>query len=143
VVNAKDCPFIKQEYSRVQAAIRTAASLIEKAAARTATKALLVLDEEVETIRKAVTDNRKKNQDDFTFSYEEETDPEIFFVPYVWEVIVCTVTASSIEWQKKNIRVFPLLEIEEGAESSSLLDSPVDPALMPQQGFAQDVSDVV
>ena len=43
--------------------------------------------------------------EDFTFTYEEEADPEIFFVPYVWEVIVCAVTAISVEWNKDRIRV--------------------------------------
>ena len=34
---------------------------------------------------------------DFTFTYEEEADPEIFFVPYLWEVITCVLAASSLE----------------------------------------------
>mmetsp|Transcript_12372 Transcript_12372/g.17843 ORF Transcript_12372/g.17843 Transcript_12372/m.17843 type:complete len:946 (-) Transcript_12372:3-2840(-) len=49
---------------------------------------------------------------DCTFTYEEEADPEIFFVPYVWEVIVCVVTASFLEWNKSTIRVFPLVDVD-------------------------------
>ena len=139
VVSAKDCPFAKQEYSRVQKAIQLAATLIEKADARTATKALMVLDEQVDNLWSAVADNRKKDQDDFTFTYEEEADPEVFFVPYLWEVIVCTVTASSIEWQKNEIQVFPLLDVEE----VDLLEASSEVAPPSLQVFSQDVSDVV
>ena len=139
IVNGGDCPFAKQEFRRVQQAIQAAASIIEKADARTATKALKVLAEQVSTVREAVSDSRKKDSDDFTFTYEEEADPEIFFVPYLWEVIVCAVTASSIEWQKNDIQIFPLLDIENH-------DNPLDAeseAPFPTKGFSQDVSDVV
>ena len=71
---------------------------------------------------------------DFTFTYEEEQDPEIFFVPYIHEVIVCTVSASSIEWQKSSIRVFPLLE---GGEEE---DDELAPAL---QSYVSDAGDAV
>lgn len=139
IVNAPGCPFAKQEYSRVQKAIQAAATIIEKADARTATKALKVLTEQVGKVRDATNDTRKKDSDDFTFTYEEEADPEIFFVPYLWEVVVCAVTASNIEWQKNDIQIFPLLDVDEvdlgqPTESQSLL---------PQQAFSQDVIDVV
>lgn len=139
IVNAPGCPFAKQEFSRVQKAIQAAATIIEKADARTATKASKVLTEEVAKVRDAVNDSRKKDIDDFTFTYEEEADPEIFFVPYLWEVIVCTVTASSIEWQKNDIEIFPLLEV---VEVESLAPSAAEVS-MPVQGFSKDVSDVV
>lgn len=51
--------------------------------------------------------------EDFRFTYEEEADPEIFFVPYLWEIVVSCVSASTIEWHKKRIKVFALLEYEE------------------------------
>ena len=38
---------------------------------------------------------------------------EVFFVPYVWDVIVCTVTTTTMEWSRSEIRVFPLNNIEE------------------------------
>lgn len=72
---------------------------------------------------------------DFTFTYEEEADPEIFFVPYVWEVIVCVATASSIEWEKEKIMVFPLLEEEVEDEETSM------PA--PAGGYSENASDMV
>lgn len=71
---------------------------------------------------------------DFTFTYEEEQDPEIFFVPYIYEVIVCTISASSIEWNKSSIRVFSLLE---GAEEE---DDELAPAL---QSYTSDAGDAV
>lgn len=71
---------------------------------------------------------------DFTFTYEEEQDPEIFFVPYIHEVIVCTISASSIEWNKSSIQAFPLLE---GAEEE---DDELAPAL---QSYASDAGDAV
>ena len=98
-----------------------------------------------------VTDRRKRSApetEDFTFTYEEEADPEIFFVPYVWEVIVCAVTSTSIEWNKGRIQVFPLLEEEredeesddgEGTWENDTADA--QDGLIPQ--FARDVTDVV
>ena len=73
---------------------------------------------------------------DFTFTYEEEADPEIFFVPYLWEVIVCTLTASSLEWEKEKIRVFPLLEDALVGDDEAELA----PAL---RNFASDAADAV
>eukprot|EP00977_Amphora_coffeiformis_P014882 scaffold4242_cov175-Amphora_coffeaeformis.AAC.6 len=139
IVNGPNCPFVKQEYIRVEKAIKAAASVIEKADARTASKALKVLTEDVSKVREAVSDSRKKDTDDFTFTYEEEADPEIFFVPYLWEVVVCAVTASSIEWQKNEIRIFPLLDVEETAPTYSVEEQ----ASFQPQAFSEDVSDVV
>ncbi|KAL9182779.1 hypothetical protein ACHAXT_004058 [Thalassiosira profunda] len=45
-----------------------------------------------------------------TFTYEEEADPEVFFVPYVWDVTVGTLTTTTMEWSRNKIRVFPLNE---------------------------------
>jgi hypothetical protein len=50
---------------------------------------------------------------DFSFTHEEEADPEIFFIPYVWEVVVCVTTVISIEWEKENIMAFELLQEQE------------------------------
>ena len=71
---------------------------------------------------------------DFTFTYEEEQDPEIFFVPYIYEVIVCTISASSIEWNKSSIGVFSLLE------SAEEEDDELAPAL---QSYTSDAGDAV
>mmetsp|Transcript_26809 Transcript_26809/g.53604 ORF Transcript_26809/g.53604 Transcript_26809/m.53604 type:complete len:978 (+) Transcript_26809:99-3032(+) len=45
-----------------------------------------------------------------TFTYEEEADPEVFFVPYLWDVIVGALTTSTLEWSREKILVFPLNE---------------------------------
>ena len=58
----------------------------EDGGARTAPKALRVLEDNVEELKGI---SEKNQEADFTFSYEEEADPEVFFVPYIWEVIVC------------------------------------------------------
>jgi hypothetical protein len=50
---------------------------------------------------------------DFSFTHEEEADPEIFFIPYVWEVVVCVTTVISIEWERENIMAFELLQEQE------------------------------
>lgn len=139
IIKDPKCPFARQEYSRVQKAIQAAAAVIGEADARTASKALKVLGDNAAKVREAVNDSRKKDADDFTFTYEEEADPEIFFLPYVWEVTTCAVTASRIEWQKNEILIFPLLEVEEtGSMQHSDADAPV-----PTGGFSKDVSDVV
>jgi len=123
--------------------IAAAASLIEQdGSARTAAKALKILSDNIEVIHEAVTDRRKRAEpEDFTFTYEEEADPEIFFVPYLWEVIVCVVTSASIEWNTNRIQVFPLLdEADDDGEDFDDSDTPAT-ELIPQ--FARDVSDVV
>lgn len=107
---------------------------------RTAAKALKVLMEHIESIQKVVTEKRRRaGEEDFTFSYEEEADPEIFFVPYLWEVVVCVVTASSVEWNKDKIQVFPLLE----EEAATLPEDIVASQQVDAAKFAEDVSDVV
>ena len=45
-----------------------------------------------------------------TFTYEEEADPEVFFVPYLWDVVVGTLTLSTLEWSREKILAFPLNE---------------------------------
>ena len=118
----------------------TASRAIEKDSnARTATRALKVLSENLQTVRNAVVENNKRRSEpeDFAFTYEEEADPEIFFVPYVWEVIVCVLTSTSIEWNKGQIRVFPLLDEEPEEEET---ENGSGEFRIPQ--FAQDVSDV-
>jgi len=49
-------------------------------------------------------------EEEFTFLYEEEADPEVFFVPYIWDLIVSVVTAGIMEWKTDDIKVFALLE---------------------------------
>ena len=89
----------------------------------------------------------QSTEDDFTFTYEEEADPEIFFVPYVWEVIVCVITSATMEWEKSRIKVFPLLEVDDDtAEHDVALDDDDDDnsetqSMIPH--FARDVTDVV
>ena len=95
-------------------------------------------------IIKVVEGEKKKrkehHEDDFNFTYEEEADPEIFFVPYVWETIVTTVTASSIEWDKDKILAFELLEEEEEQTTPFVTG---EPASADPQNFAKNVEDVV
>lgn len=117
-----------------------AVGIIERdGSARTAPKALKILSDNIAQVREAVTDGPKRAEpEDFTFTYEEEADPEIFFAPYVWEVIVCVLTSASIEWNKNQIQVFPLLEeepVEEEFEGEALENN------IPH--FARDVTDIV
>ncbi len=80
--------------------------------------------------------------EDFTFTYEEESDPEGFFVPYVWEVIVCAITATSIEWDKQNIQVFPLFEQVSHGNDDIQID--VDIANQNSSNkYSEDISEVV
>jgi hypothetical protein len=51
-----------------------------------------------------------------TFQYEEEADPEVFFVPYIWDVIVGTLTTTTMEWTRNKIQIFPLNEDTEVVE---------------------------
>ena len=131
--------------NRIQNVIKTSSKIIESQSnARTATKALQVLTENIDLIKEAVAEKKKKNpeKEDFTFTYEEEADPETFFVPYIWEVVVCSVTASAVEWDRNKIKVFPLLDVEEvpqgvtdGVNGTGESGAPA--------AFAADIMDVV
>lgn len=107
--------------------------------ARTAIKAHKVLEANIENIMEV---SENVQEADFTFSYEEEADPEIFFVPYMWEIIVCVISASTIDWDVNRIKSFPLLEEEldmdgeESIDDSTLKDHSVN-------NYPEDISDVV
>ena len=138
---ATEHPFRKSEISRIMKVLEAATKTIDESGdARTAVKALKVLSEHVEEIQKVVAERKRPEPDDFTFTYEEEADPEIFFVPYVWEIVVCVVTASSVEWNKPRIQVFPLLE--ERDMEIPLVEVHEQGLADPTQ-FSKDVSDVV
>ena len=36
---------------------------------------------------------------------------EVFFVPYLWDVIVGALSISTLEWSREKILVFPLNEV--------------------------------
>lgn len=139
----KNAPFKKSEINRIHNVIKTSAKIIESQFnARTATKALQVLADNVDQLQEAAADKKKKavDKEDFRFTYEEESDPESFFVPYIWEVIVCAVSASSIEWNRDYIQVFPLLEAEVTPNDVVEADSG---AIAAPPAFASDIMNVV
>ena len=124
----QDSPFTTADIEPIQRVISQAYEIIRSGSTRSADEALIVLRDSVESLKS----NNEKNgewsvdgDEDFAFTYEEESDPEIFFLPYVWEVIVCVISSSVLEWDKKNIKVFPLLSgissKEEEAEMSTLI----------------------
>ena len=43
---------------------------------------------------------------------------ETFFVPYVWDVIICTLTSTTMEWSRSKIRIFPLNDDDDEEEES-------------------------
>jgi len=92
--------------------ISSAFEIIRSGSTRSAEDALAILRASVEALKSKNQNHEEwsaESDEDFAFSYEEESDPEIFFLPYVWEVIVCAISSSILEWDKKNIKVFPLL----------------------------------
>ena len=56
-----------------------------------------------------------------TFQYEEESDPEVFFLPYLWDIVVSTLTtSSSMEWRRSSIQIFALNnDVEDGVADNS------------------------
>ena len=127
---------------RIQSVTVEACKLIQEDGARTASKALTVLEAHVEHLQKiSEATKRKKERENIAFTYEEEADPEVFFVPYVWETIVCVVTSGTIEWHKEDIQAFPLLELA-GEEATEAAGSNGRPELVTGQ-FSEDVGEVV
>jgi hypothetical protein len=146
----------KSEIGRIQAVMTAAAGVIHEEGARSAGKALKILESKSKDILAIVaseggtTPKRNHNNtgmdgEDFTFTYEEEADPEVFFVPYVWEVIACTVTSSLVEWDKHKVLAFPLFEGNDEADqlpqSPLVMDAPNETTS--PRVFTNDVSDVV
>lgn len=140
LTHVQDCPFRKSEYSLIQKVINAAKKIIDEGDdARTASKALKVLLEHIETLKQMATESQKRGSTEDLFTYEEEADPEVFFVPYVWEIIVSVVTSSSIEWDTDKIKVFALLEESVHDFPEGLVDVPQHDSTK----FSTDVSDVV
>jgi hypothetical protein len=135
-------PYSSKETDRIQFIIQTAASMIQEEGARTAPKALKVLEGQIDRLQKAAAAEKKRKHqvDDFTFTYEEEADPEVFFVPYVWETIVCVVTSSTVEWRKDDIRVFSLLE---PIEVEPMIAESAEVPLGTAGQFGKDAEDLV
>ena len=127
---------------RIQSVTAEACRLIQDDGATTASKALTVLEAQVEHLQKiSEATKRKKERENIAFTYEEEADPEIFFVPYVWETIVCVVTSGTIEWSKEDIQTFSLLKPME-EEATELTGSNGGPE--PITGhFSEDIGEVV
>jgi hypothetical protein len=131
---------------RIQKVITAASEALEQEHARTAAKALKVLSDNMDQIRSVVVERKKRNEADaFTFTYEEDADPETFFVPYVWEVIVCCATSSSIEWDKSKIQVFPMVEEEPPTTADTGNNSTISQKSQPparRGDFSEDLTDV-
>ena len=135
----------KTEIGRVESVTNVASVIIQGEGARSAGKALKVLESKLQDILAAVSADSKASKDrseteDFNFTYEEEADPEIFFVPYLWEIIVCVVTSSSVEWHKHKVRVFPLFDAETPEQDVPL---PIQSDSPSNQVYSNDVSDIV
>merc|ERR1712087_1083967 len=81
------------------------------------------------------------NAADETFIYEEDTDPEIFFVTYVWEVVTKVVTSSFLEWKYDSITLFPNDFKEDNNNNST--DTKQQELIMQGTALAQDVTNVV
>jgi hypothetical protein len=125
---------------RILSITKTASSLIQEAGARSAPKALKVLESNIDALKNTTERKKRKEKlEDFTFTYEEDSDPETFFVPYVWEVVVCVVTSSTIEWQKNEIRAFGLLEQAE--EVNSMVQE--TPTILTADAFTENAEDLV
>jgi Dyggve-Melchior-Clausen syndrome protein len=144
-----------RETERIQAVTLKASSLIQKEGARSAPKALKVLEtnmEELKAASQAADDSVKSpskrsrkssaltTEEFLPFTYQEETDPEIFFLPYVWDIIVCVMTASTMEWKKDDIQAFNLLDEVELVEEG---ESQANTTVTPGKGFSKEVDGIV
>lgn len=93
-----------------------------------------------DSINSDISDSTMNGMEDFKFTYEEEADPETFFIPYTWSVIVSTVTSGLLEWDKKNIKVFPIMQYDfNDSDSTAGEGFPINDT----NDFVQDVDNVV
>lgn len=161
VLNAKASPFQQVDVERIHNVIANANEIIQEASARTAEKSMEALTKNVDDLKRRMkrkvlnsnsssssvdssfSDSTMTGMEDFKFTYEEESDPETFFVPYVWEVVVCTVTSGSLEWNRANIKAFQVMQhvMCDGQQDVDQQESSV--AESNTTSYSQDVGDVV
>lgn len=166
-----ESPFKTPDIEKISTMIKKADAIISDASARTSEKSMEALQQSIHILKgsksssgKSSSNNRTlsssasitddstisttssstvSGMEDFRFTYEEEADPEIFFVPYVWEIICSCVSASTLEWNKRRIKVFALLEYEEinNDHGAGLLDNN---SISQSNGmYAKDEADIV
>ena len=159
----KENLFESADINPIKAIIEESEKIIRNEGARTAEQSMVALRKSIDSLKDTAAKNvsakaRKvssndsvssmssdvslNDAEDFTFTYEEETDPEGFFVPYVWEVIACAITATSIEWEKQSIQVFPLFEQFSNGDDD--IENDVDVVNQNSSNkYSEDISEVV
>ena len=162
--------YSSKQIARIRSVIAKTSKLIQDEGGRSAPRVLKVIESEMGAIKEAaaaaddeIASKRKKYnhsrpdgddldaynsmngndvvpEEDFTFLYEEEADPEVFFVPYLWDIIVSVVTAGGMEWKKNDIKAFALLdEVDQQVLDQSAVTSDV-----PTTGnFSQNAEEMV
>lgn len=114
IVSSPNSPFKQSEIGFLSALLNHTDTIIQKDSETTLTaiQAMEHLANSVDTLKTAMRTSSMFQDDitdlpqDFTFTYEEEVDPEVFFVPYIWYVVTCAVTVSFLEWEKPSIKVY-------------------------------------
>ena len=93
--------------------------------------------EELNSTEETPFDDKRKSEmePDFSYTYEEEADPEVFFVPYVWEVIVCVITSSSMDWSRSQIKVSSSMALH--------TDDTVTGSSNEKESYVKDAAEVV
>lgn len=56
---------------------------------------------------------------DVVYNYEEEEDPEVFFVPYAWEIVCEGVAGNIMKWDFDHIAIF---DVERNCDPAAELD---------------------
>lgn len=94
------------DLGRISALVSHAHSLLANDDdALTADKAMNLLKNSILVLQQIDPNSNGDNDNDFTYLYEEEDDPEIFFIPYIWDVVSSVVTPGFIEWDKSCINI--------------------------------------
>lgn len=169
ILKSKSSPFLSADTIKIRAVMEEAEKIIQQAPNRTAESSMLALREHVQVFKSLRESGRRKRSnsssssisndstmsdstmngmEDFKFTYEEESDPEIFFIPYVWEVIVCTITSSSLEWDKEHIQVFPIMHhvaptVDDSTAINYETNDTGDMLTTRNKDFSKDVDDIV
>ena len=126
--------FSKLELGKIPALVSHANSLLsENNVVRSAEQAMSFLQKNIISL-KAIEpspfqsglssgNNDEEDDEDFTYEYEEEEDPEIFFLPYVWEVVSCVVTVGAMDWDKSRTYVYSQCYEDDQATSAEFTQS--------------------
>jgi len=146
IISENPAAFSKVELGKIPALVSQANSLLsEDNVVRSAEQAMDFLKINISSLKAIGTspfhsglspgNSDEDDYEDFTYEYEEEDDPEIFFLPYVWEVVSCVVTSGVMDWDKSRAYVYSHYEDDQATSTESTQSLSSDSLVRDEDGY--------